>query len=338
MLFLTSIRHLLRHPWQVGLAILGVALGVAVVVAIDLANESARRAFAFSTEAVTGRATDQIIGGPQGLDEALYRQIRIDLGVRTSAPIVEGYASSPAYPGLTWQILGVDPFAEQAFRPFLIPGGAATADTAPLLLTQPGTAFLAATTASAYGIPNGSTFRLQTGAQQHTATVVGLLEPADQATRRALDGILVADIATAQEWFGSEGRLSRIDLILPEDARGVALRQQIRASLPADAQLTRPETRSNAIAQMTAAFELNLTALSLLALIVGMFLIYNTITFSVVQRRGLLGTLRCLGVSRTQVFTLVLAEALVVALIGSLAGLGLGVLLGRGLGDGCPNH
>src|SRR5215475_16071493 len=93
----------------------------------------------------------------------------------------------------------------------------------------------------------------------------------------------------------------------------------------------RPALRTQAIEQMTAAFELNLTALSLLALVVGMFLIYNTITFSVVQRRGLIGTLRCLGVTRGQIFALVLAEALIVGLVGALLGLALGVALGRGL-------
>ena len=60
----TSLRHLLRHPWQVGLAMLGVALGVAVVVSIDLANGSAKRAFTLSAETVAGRATHQILGGP----------------------------------------------------------------------------------------------------------------------------------------------------------------------------------------------------------------------------------------------------------------------------------
>src|SRR5215510_4343367 len=101
----TSLRHLLRHPWQVGLAVLGVALGVAVVVSIDLANVSASRAFALSTEAVTGRATHQIVGGPGGLDEAIYRRVRIDLGLRAAAPLVEGYAAAPDYPGLTLHIL-----------------------------------------------------------------------------------------------------------------------------------------------------------------------------------------------------------------------------------------
>ena len=82
---------------------------------------------------------------------------------------------------------------------------------------------------------------------------------------------------------------------------------------------------------MTAAFELNLSALSLLALVVGMFLIYNTVTFSVVQRRPLFGILRSLGVTSEQLFLMILAEASALSLVGSLLGLGLGVILGRGM-------
>lgn len=71
LLIKTSVRYLLRHPWQIGLSILGVALGVAVVIAIDLANTSARRAFTISTETITGRTTHQIVGGAQGVDSTL---------------------------------------------------------------------------------------------------------------------------------------------------------------------------------------------------------------------------------------------------------------------------
>src|SRR3989304_1688860 len=86
----TGLRDLVRRPLQTGLMILGVALGVAVVIAIDLANTSARRAFDLSTEAVVGRATHQILGGPDGLPDDLYRQVRVEWGFRASAPIVEG--------------------------------------------------------------------------------------------------------------------------------------------------------------------------------------------------------------------------------------------------------
>ena len=94
------------------------ALGVAVVVAIDLANGSAQRAFALSTETITGRATHQIVGGPNGLDEALYRSVRLDLGVRQSAPLVEGYAAAPRSPRPDAAHLGIDPLAEAPFRSF----------------------------------------------------------------------------------------------------------------------------------------------------------------------------------------------------------------------------
>src|SRR5690606_2928506 len=83
--------------------------------------------------------------------------------------------------------------------------------------------------------------------------------------------------------------------------------------------------------EMTRAFQLNLNALSLLALIVGAFLIYNTMTFSVVQRRPLIGTLRTLGVTRREVFALVLGEALLIGAAGTALGLGLGLALADGL-------
>ena len=86
-LWRSSLRYLFRHPWQVSLSILGVALGVAIFVSIDLANQSAKRAFALSTEAVTGKATHQITGGPAGLPEEVYYPLRVDNSARAIAPV-----------------------------------------------------------------------------------------------------------------------------------------------------------------------------------------------------------------------------------------------------------
>ncbi len=150
------------------------------------------------------------------------------------------------------------------------------------------------------------------------------------------DGMILADISTAQEIAGRIGRLDHIDLILPRgDLTGFAnpstgSGQALSGLLPPDAQIVPVGARSGALEQMTAAFRTNLTALSLLALVVGMFLIYNTMTFSVVQRRPLFGTLRSLGVTREEVGLLVLSEAVVVGALGSLLGLGLGLVLGQG--------
>jgi putative ABC transport system permease protein len=77
-LLLTGLRDLVRRPLHTGLMIAGVALGVAVVVAIDLANTSARRGFVRSTQAVTGRATHQVLGGPGGLPQDVFRRVRVE--------------------------------------------------------------------------------------------------------------------------------------------------------------------------------------------------------------------------------------------------------------------
>lgn len=324
-----SLRYLLRHPWQFGLCVLGVALGVAVVVSIDLANASASRAFQLSTATVAGAATHQIVGGPSGLDEAIYRQLRTDLGIRQSAPIVEGYVASPALPGTTLQVIGVDLFAEAPFRPYLSAGGNERTADLSVLLVQPDSVLMAASTARQIGLELGDPLTLSIGSQQREVQVIGLLESSDALGQQARANLLIADIATAQEILGSVGRLTRIDLILPPPAD--ATLQQIAAILPPGVAVIEPQSRTNALRQMTRAFELNLAALSLLALVVGMFLIYNTMTFSVVQRRELLGTLRCLGITRNQILGLVLLEALLISLLGSAIGLLLGTLLGRGL-------
>lgn len=326
-----SLRYLLRHPWQIGLSILGITLGVAGVISIDLANESARRAFALSTESVAGRATHQVVGGPTGLPEAIYRKLRVDEGVRPAAPVVEGHVAALDYPGRTFHLLGIDPFADGPFRPYLsgVEGKAST-DFSPLL-TQPATGLLSSETAEEMGLKAGDTLAIRVGGFRRTVTLVGLLQPGDKLSRRALESLLVTDIATAQELLGMRGHLSRVDLMIPGGSQSEALLERIRAALLPGAGVVRAASRSEALEQMTRAFNLNLAALSLLALFVGMFLIYNTMTFSVVQRRGLIGILRTLGVTRGEVFTLVLSEALLIGLIGTVGGTLLGVVLGRGL-------
>ena len=118
-------RHLRRHPWQVGLAVVGIALGVAVAVSIDLANESARRAFEHAAERVGGRATHQIVAGPAGVQEEVYRDLRVRAGVRHAAPVLERDVALVDRPGRVLRLLGVDPFAEAVVRDMLVTPAAA---------------------------------------------------------------------------------------------------------------------------------------------------------------------------------------------------------------------
>ena len=327
-LWLSTLRWPLRRPWQALLAIVGVAMGVAVVIAIDIANESARRAFLLSTATVTGRATDQLTGGPNGIPEEVFRRIRVDVGLRESAPVVEGYATSVTTPTHTLQILGIDPLSEAPFRPELTPSGGLGSGLSQLL-TQPDAVLMSRATATALGATLGQPFVVTIAGARQPMVLVGLLETGDAATQRALDDLLITDIGVAQHWLGKFGQLDRIDLIIPTDAHGVAVRTQLATVLPPGVRLTTPSQRAQSTTEMTASFEINLNALSLLALVVGMFLIYNTMTFAVVQRRPLLGTLRCLGVSQGEIARLMLVEGSVIAVLGTALGIGLGIGLAQ---------
>jgi len=212
LLYRSSLRYLLRHPWQIGLAVLGVALGVAVVVAVDLANASALLAFDLSTEAVTGRATHQVVSGPGGLPDETYRQLVLAAeaaGSGAAAPVVEDWVTAGGGPygkgGRTLHLLGIDPFAEAPFRPYLATlGGGAGAATGPRgpearidlagFLTRPGAALLAGQTARelAVGVAGGGGQRLRLHAEGRAVEVLvlGTIEPRDESTRRAVADIL----------------------------------------------------------------------------------------------------------------------------------------------------
>lgn len=320
-----SRRSLTRHPWLTLLSVAGIALGIAVVVSIDLANQSATRAFELSTEAVTGRATHALVSGPSGISEDVYSRLRGEMGLDAAAPIVEGYARLASAPERTFQVLGVDFLAEAPFRPAL--GGPRVDLRA--LLTQPGAILLSQTATTSVGLRPGDSLEVRVEGANHRLTLAGTLSPTGSAVERAMENLLVTDISTAQELLGKVGRLDRIDLLISKS--DPTLSKRIESALPPGVQLVRASSRAQALEQLTRAFRLNLTALSLLALLVGMFLIYNTMTFSVVQRREVLGVLRALGVTRRQIFSFILAETLLLATAGTALGMVGGVALGRGL-------
>ncbi len=358
LLFRSSLRHLARHPLLTGLSVVGIALGVAVVVAIDLASGSARLAFELANDSVAGKATDQVVGATaDSLGDDLYRVIRVELGIADAAPVVEGYATAASgVPARALRVLGVDPFAERPFRVYSTGGpstagagngasdGAGPGDdkgdrggvtTLARLLTEPGAALVSPRLARQLGLASthGARTRpaprvdLLVGGVRRRLSLAGTLPEPAQGTPEAaaLDDVIVTDIATAQEWLAEPGRLTHIDLLLPPGPAGDRARARIAARCGQACVVVPVAARSGAAAQMTRAFTLNLQAMSFLALLVGMFLIYNTMTFSVVQRRPLLGTLRALGVTRGELFGLILGEAVLLAVPATALGVGLGI-------------
>ena len=324
---MASFGYLLRHPWQLALALLGIGIGVAVIVAVDLANASARKAFVLSMDAVTGEATHHVIGGPRGVDEQVYVSLRTRHGLRSIAPVVTGTVEVAAMP---FDALGIDLFAEQALRPFTRQVSSSVAgDGGPnenlfrQFLTEAGAVTMSDTTAALLGIEVGDVFSLVAGGIEHPGRLIGIYE-GEQA---GLDNLIVTDIATAQSWFGYAGRLSRIDARVVTDADLARL----EGLVPGNARVISAAGRTQATAAMSQAFMTNLTAMSLLALLVGLFLIFNSFSFSVLQRRNLIGTLRALGMTRRQLLVMILTEAIVLGVIASIAGLVAGLFLGEQL-------
>ncbi len=324
----SSIRYLLKHPWQIGLSIVGVTLGVAVVIAVDLANESAGRAFQMSMESVTGKTTHQIVGGPGGIPDSLYQYLRVKKNIRPAAPVMEGYVQIK---GRTFTLFGIDPFAEQPFRPFLAQFSEQGTRGISAFMTKMNAVLMSRNTALEFGVNTGDTLSVTVGSDKTHIEIIGYFSGQSSRSTEALANLLVTDISTAQELLGMKGQMSRIDLILSEENPNQITEEEIESYLPAGVSILRSDTRSKTAAQMVAAFQINLTALSLLALIVGMFLIYNTMTFSVVQRRSYIGLMRSIGVTRQEIFSLILNEALMLGIIGTIAGIFIGVILGKGL-------
>jgi putative ABC transport system permease protein len=319
-------RFFARHPWQYALAVAGVALGVAVVLGVDLAGASAKRAFDASTEMVMGRATHQVLPRSGRLDEALYAELRAELrshgeDTAAAAPSVEGAITLPG--GRRVVLLGLDPFVEAPFRDELTTFTGAVDLLA--LLTTPGAVALPAPLADELGVARGERVEAVTAEGVVDLLVAGRIEP-DAERAAASSSYVFADIATAQELLGMVGSLSRIDLIVSD-----GLAEALAALLPDEIELVESAARSRATFGMTRAFRLNLTALSLLALLVGAFLIYSTMNFLVVRRTRTIGILRSVGVDRRGLVRTILAEALLVGIPGTALGLLVGALLGSGL-------
>lgn len=319
-LYLLIMRRWMRSPWQLILGVLGVSLGVGVVLAIDLTNASALRSFEISGQSIVNGYSHQIIGGTSGLDESLYRNLRTALGLHKILPIVEGDVT--VSDGGYYRLIGIDPVSMMGAD---APGAAGRySDSLFRLIAEPDTVFMADSVVRQLKPDATGRITVFSNGRRRTLNLIGVMPARGNLQGQLLQSGLLTDIATAQELLGMQGRLSRIDLTL--SATEI---EQVNSVLDRSQQLILSETPVHAMAQMTRAFRINLTALSLLALVIGAFLIYNTMTISVLQRREQFAVLRILGTDQDEILYLVISEALVVALLGILSGYALGIGLSQ---------
>lgn len=311
---------MLRHPWQGLLALSGIGLGVAAVLAVELANSSARAAFLLSAQHLQGKATHRLSVPGASLPDAIYVELQRQSGAPPMAPVVNGWVQIEGSEG-RFQLVGFDLFAATPFRDRLVNAPVNVGFTADWL-TQSGAMMLDAATAHTLDVVNGDTLNVNYRGNTFPLNVLHI----EKQHGGAGHDLLLVDIATAKSVLDMANRLSHVDLILDAESE-----YWIRQRIPASVKLETIAEQAQGVTRLSAAFELNLTAMSLLALLVGMFLIFNAVTFSIVQRRTLFGRLRAIGVTPWELFSLILLETALLAIVGIALGILLGVWLGQGL-------
>ncbi len=321
-------RHYFQAWGQSGLTILGLGLGVSVFISIHLAVGACLSSFKSTVQAVSGSAQWQIIQEGRGLDERLFPVIKTQPAVRAAAPVVELQVPLQNHPGLVLWIMGVDFFNEAQVRshaPSLT--SLQEPDFLSLLLT-PHAIALSKGLARRLSIQPGSSLNVLINGRSQSLTVAALIDPEGPA--RALGGHFgVMDIAQAQEIMGKIGRLDRIDLVLNPEVPVAAAIKSLQKILPPGAALLQPSDRQAGKERMVRSYQLNLLALSFIAVLVSMYLMYNVTALSVVRRRKELGILRSLGMLPKQILHLILWESAGYGLLGGLLGIGGGYLLAR---------
>ena len=310
------LRPLYRESLRTTLVVLAVALGVAVVLAIELAGDAAAGSFHSSIETLVGNSRLEVaaVGGVP--DEVVGKLATLPYPIAVH-PRIEGYVVVVAT-GKTVPLIGLDLLAEHADGVRFTSAADHTKNSQPF-------ADDAVWMSPELGVKDGDTVRLQINDQAREYRVRGLLKQTGDS-----GGLVLMDIATAQRALHLRDRVDRILLTVPSTAGLHEWEQRIRSVLPAGVELRREGAETDENRRMLSAFRWNLRILSYVALVVGAFLIFNTISVSVVRRRPEIGIVRALGASRTHILAAFLGEAACLGFVGALVGLFLGRLMANG--------
>jgi putative ABC transport system permease protein len=324
------VKPLAGEPVRTALTVFAVALGVAVVLAMDLAGEAATGSFHSSLETLSGEQNFEVMATGGIPDELVGKLVSRPYEWRIT-PRMEGFAVvSNAKTNLP--LVGLDLIAESnrpshkdsaASAATAIENTFANADSSLKSLTARDSVWVG----ESLGKRSGETIQLLINDRIATYTVRGTYPDAN-----GNESAVVMDIAAAQTALSRFGRVDRIYIRIPQlsGSANISLdewQRRIQEVLPASMQVRRAGASTDENRKMLAAFRWNLRLLSYIALVVGAFLIYNTISVSVVRRRAEIGIVRATGASRRQIFAAFLGEAAVIGLSGALLGIPLGRLM-----------
>lgn len=331
-----SLRHLRLRKTQAFMAAAGICLGVAAIVSIGIVTKSVMFSLADSFDRVTGKAQLQITGAQSGFPEALVEKVQNVPGVEYAVPVIEADGMLVSGKERSLMILGVDVLIDTQMREYSLHNESADIPDPLLFLARPDSILVTRTLAEREGFAIDQKIDVQTVDGIRTFQIRGILDPEGPA--KAMGGNLaVMDIFAAQLVFGKEGKVDRIDISLRPGENLETVQKAVTAALPAGYMVDTPAGRSRQVAEMLARFKDSLNVISYLAIFVGMYLIYNAVSISVVHRRREIGILRAIGARRKDIILLFLGETLVMAVIASALGVACGLLLAHALMDTFSN-
>jgi len=324
--------HVRERPLRNALSVVGVALGVLASVSIGTANVQVLHSFDRAVRSVSGTATLEIIGHDLGVDEAVIRSVRNLPGVENAAPLLEQgvVVQTEGHRGEVLQIFGMDLLAELGSPNgrFLV-----TREDRERTLEDVVSAdaiYLGRSLADSWNLRVGSLVDVQGGGRNLRLRVAGVIHGTENSGS-LWDRAAAMDIAAAQVNFFAIGRLDRIDIVTDAGWNVDDVAASVRDVLPPHLTVQRPAQRSKQVENMVRSFQLNLTVLSWVGLLVGTFLIYNTMAFAVTQRRREIGIYRAIGMAERRIALLFLVEGGLLGLIGGMLGGAAGVWVSRAL-------
>ena len=325
-----------RSPGRTLLAVLAIALGVALGLAIYLINRSAADEISLAARSLYGLADLAVEAGAEGFDESFYPRVARLPGVSVASPVVEVAARVVGHRSpLT--LLGMDGFRSKLLQPAFAASVGAT-DTNSDDALEDGSesesaadeAFddrwilLSASAARELQLARGDIIEFQVGVKRERMRVAGVLPPA-----ALQDFAGVVDIATAQWVFERLGNLSRINLRLATGSSPERVKAALTEMLPPSVRITTPGEATDDALRLSRAYRSNLTALALVALFTGGFFVYSTQSLAALRRRREFAVMHAIGVTRKEQLALMLSSSVIVGVLGAALGIVLGVMIAR---------
>jgi putative ABC transport system permease protein len=320
----------LRASWgRTALVVGGIATGVSLIVAIDIINATIVANLRNVLEMVAGPAELQVtLGiGEIGFPESVRERVEADPDVALAVPLVRGTIALADDPGAVLQLFGTDLTAEEVLGRYPV---VAVSDRRALvrIMEDPRSILLTTTFATRHGTAIGDVIRVAAPGGIQELTVRGLIEPHGLAA--AFGGALaVMDLPAAQLLLEKQGRVDQLDLVLRDGAEAATAQTRLAETLPSVLSVSRPAQRSAQYEHVIASFQAMLTGLSLLTLLVGVYIIYNTTSTGALHRALVMAELRLIGAEGRLLFRLLMLEALVLGSVGGVLGLVDGIVLAR---------